>query len=56
MYVLNDRKTAAVRRSVRLGRRAAGEIEVLDGLNDGDDVIVSGYKRFGDATSLNITK
>ncbi len=55
VFVLNKSGDTAVRRSVRLGRRAAGQVEVLDGLKDGESVIVSGYKRFGDATSLNVT-
>ena len=54
-YVLDADGAGAQRRAVRLGRRAAGRIEVLDGLRAGERVIVSGVRRFGDAQRLRIT-
>lgn len=54
VYVLDARGDAAERRPVRLGRRAAGHIEVLDGLRAGERVVVSGVRRYGDAQRLRI--
>ena len=55
VYVLAADGASAQRRAVRLGRRAAGRIEVLDGLRPGEHVVVSAVRRFGDATRLRIT-
>jgi HlyD family secretion protein len=55
VYVLDADGAGAQRRTVRLGRRAAGRIEVLDGLRTGERVIVSGVRRFGDASRLRVT-
>jgi HlyD family secretion protein len=46
----------AERRTVRLGRRNDTQVEVLSGLAAGEDVIVSGYTRFGKAERLELTK
>jgi HlyD family secretion protein len=54
VYVLNARADAAERRPVRLGRRAAGRIEALDGLRAGEQVVVSSVRRYGDAQRLRI--
>jgi len=54
VYVVDDDGRGAQRRAVRLGRRAAGKIEVLAGLRAGERVVVSGVHRFGDATRLRI--
>lgn len=39
----------AEKRNIRTGRQNPDEIEVLDGLNEGDEVIISGYSEFGKA-------
>lgn len=44
----------AVRRPVRLGAASLSEIEVLDGLQPGDRVVVSGSDQFGDADKVRI--
>jgi len=54
VYVLDADGAGAQRRVVRLGRRAAGRIEVLAGLRAGEQVIVSSVRRFGDAPRLRI--
>ncbi|MEJ6000829.1 efflux RND transporter periplasmic adaptor subunit [Paucibacter soli] len=54
VYVLDAKGSLAERRTVRLGRRAAGRIEVLDGLAPGERVIVSRVRQYGDATVLNL--
>jgi len=54
VYVQDGQAGAAERRAVRLGRRAAGRIEVLDGLRAGEQVVVSGVRRYGNAQRLRI--
>lgn len=54
VYVLTATGQSAERRNVRLGRRAAGRIEVLEGLDPGERVIVSKVRQFGDAKLLNL--
>jgi len=54
VYVLNAKGSQAERRNVRLGRRAAGRIEVLDGLATGERVVVSKVRQYGDAALLNL--
>jgi HlyD family secretion protein len=52
VYVLEADGRHAERRSVQLGRRAAGRIEVLAGLREGEQVIVSSVRGFRDAKTL----
>lgn len=54
VYVLDAAGKSAERRTVRLGRRAAGRVEVLEGLNVGDRVIVSKVRQYGDAKQLSL--
>jgi HlyD family secretion protein len=56
VFVLDNAGERAARRPVRLGRRAGGQIEVLEGLKAGDRVIVSAYKQFDEAQQLRIEK
>jgi HlyD family secretion protein len=51
-YVVNG--SVAVRRAVRLGASSLAEIEVLDGLQPGDRLVVSGSDLFGDASKVRI--
>jgi HlyD family secretion protein len=44
VFVVTPDGTAAVRRTVRLGRKNPDNVEVLDGLRPGERVIVSGYE------------
>ena len=46
--------STAVRRPVQLGASSLSEIEVLDGLKEGDRVVVSGSDLFGDADEVKI--
>ena len=55
VYVLDADGASAQRRAVRLGRRAAGRVEVLAGLQAGERVVVSSVRRFGDAQRLRIS-
>lgn len=54
VYVLSADGSKAERRNVRLGRRAAGQIEVLEGLAPNDRVIVSKVRQFGEVKTLNL--
>ena len=55
MFVVSDSGQQAVRRSVRLGRRNSKYIEVLDGLEAGEDVITSPYSSFKEMDKLTLT-
>lgn len=52
-YVLNG--AVAERRAVSLGASSISQIEVLDGLQVGDRVVVSGSDQFGDAQTVKIS-
>ncbi|WP_215223984.1 efflux RND transporter periplasmic adaptor subunit [Echinicola shivajiensis] len=48
VFVLNNSGDKAQKRNIRLGRKNPDHFEVLEGLNEGDKVVVSGYENFGD--------
>ncbi|MDX2285624.1 MAG: efflux RND transporter periplasmic adaptor subunit [Bacteroidia bacterium] len=52
VYVLDPGGQAARKRSIRLGRQSDRFFEVLEGLQPGEQVILSGYEAFGDADVL----
>lgn len=52
VYVVDPSSGNARKRTVRLGRQNPNYYEVLDGLQTGDVVIVSGYENFGDKDEL----
>ncbi|MEO0461014.1 MAG: efflux RND transporter periplasmic adaptor subunit [Myxococcota bacterium] len=54
VFVVNQDRTEARRRSVRLGRRNARYIEVLEGLDEGELVITSAYTSFAEAERLDL--
>ena len=55
LFVVAPDGKSAVRRNVRLGRRNSRFIEVLDGLQPGEKVVVSPYTGFLDKDRLQIT-
>ncbi len=55
VYVLNQEGTEALKRSVRIGRQNPRYFEVLEGLNPGEKIIVSGYEMFGDNERIVLT-
>jgi len=55
VFVVSPDGEQAVRRNVRMGRRNARFIEVLDGLEPGEQVITSPYSAFLDKDRLNLT-
>jgi HlyD family secretion protein len=56
VFVLGRDGETVTRRPIRLGRRSSSQVEVLDGLAAGEQVIVSGYTAFGKAERLQLTK
>ncbi len=53
-YVV-DANGTAVRRAIRTGTSSLNAVEILDGLQPGDRVVVSGSDQFGDAPRIRIT-
>jgi HlyD family secretion protein len=53
-FVLGPDGRHAERRELKLGRRADGVIEVLGGLQPGEQVVVSPYRAFTGASALDI--
>jgi len=51
-YVMDG--STAVRRPVRLGVSSLSAVEVLDGLQPGDRIVVSGSDQFGDAEKVKV--
>ena len=54
VFVVAPDGGSAVKRNVRLGRRNADYIEVLDGLEPGERVITSPYTGFADKDRLDL--
>ncbi len=55
MFVVDEEGGEAVKRNVRLGRRNSRHIEVLEGLERGELVIVSPYSSFREMDRLQIS-
>jgi len=56
VYVLEADGRHAVRRAIRSGRRSHRQLEVLEGLKEGERIIVSSYKAFGESKKLELSK
>jgi HlyD family secretion protein len=56
VFVVAADGRSAVKRQVRLGRRNAEQIEVLDGLDPGERVITSPYTGFADKDRLDLSQ
>lgn len=52
VYVVDPSGKIAVKRNIRLGRQNTKYYEVLEGLNAGDEVIVSSYEGYGEKDKL----
>ncbi|MDR2083511.1 MAG: HlyD family efflux transporter periplasmic adaptor subunit [Bacteroidales bacterium] len=48
IYVINSEGTKATKRNIRIGRQNPNYYEVLEGLEPGEKVIISGYDNYGD--------
>ena len=55
VFVLNESGDAAFRRDIRVGRRNNRFVEVIDGLEQGDRVITSGYGQMTDMERIQLT-
>lgn len=55
VFVVNAEGSEAVKRSVKLGRRNSRHIEVLDGLELGEEVVTSPYSSFKEMDRLQLT-
>jgi HlyD family secretion protein len=56
IFVVTPDGGGAIKRNVRLGRRNAEFIEVLEGLEAGEKVLTSPYTGYTDKTRLDLTK
>ncbi|HVK72675.1 MAG TPA: efflux RND transporter periplasmic adaptor subunit [Kofleriaceae bacterium] len=56
VFVVSSDHRYAVRRTVRLGRRNPQQIEVLDGLSVGEEIVTSPYTNYLDMDRLELTK
>ncbi len=52
IYVLDNSGKYALKRDIRIGRQNAKYYEILDGLEPGEKVIVTGYENFGDGNKV----
>ncbi|HEY4291728.1 efflux RND transporter periplasmic adaptor subunit [Luteibacter sp.] len=53
-YVVND--AMADRRDIRVGASSIDKVEILDGLKEGDKIVISGADTFGDAKHVAISR
>ena len=44
----------AVKRPVRVGASSINAVEIIDGVQEGDRIVVSGADQFGDAETISI--
>lgn len=56
MFVVSSDGTTAIRRSVKLGRRNSRYIEVLEGLEVGEEVVTSPYSSFKEMDRLTLNE
>ena len=52
VFRLNESHTHAVRVPVSIGRQNPRHFEILEGLNPGDEIIITGYDRIADADEV----
>lgn len=56
VFVVGRDKESVIRRNVQVGRRSNTQIEILSGLELGEDVIISGYAQYGKTERLQLTR
>jgi HlyD family secretion protein len=52
VYLISEDRKSAYRTNIRTGRQNPRDVEVLEGLRDGDWIITSGYDSFNEVDSL----
>ena len=55
-FVLSADGNSAHRRAIRVGRKSNSQVEVLDGIAQGERVVVSSYASFGKVAQLRLVK
>ena len=56
VFVMNESKTEARKRNVKMGRQNPDYIEVLEGLETGETIITSSYDTYSDYDQIQITR
>ncbi|GAB2912586.1 efflux RND transporter periplasmic adaptor subunit [Rheinheimera gaetbuli] len=54
VYVLDSNSALARKQAVTLGKQSANQIEIVSGLKAGDQVIISGYRDFAQADTIQL--
>lgn len=54
IYVIDPSGDFAVKRTIKIGKQNPQYYEILEGLEPGEDVIISGYEAFGDNDRLSL--
>ena len=54
VYVLDSNSAVARKQAVTLGKQSANQIEIVSGLKAGDQVIISGYRDFAQADTIQL--
>ena len=52
VYIIDPATNRATKRDIRVGRQNPNYYEVIQGLNEGDVVIISSYENFGNKDEL----
>ena len=56
IYVIDRTHNKAVKREIKTGRQNADAYEILDGLDEGEEVITSTYKNYNNIDQLLLGK
>lgn len=54
VYVLDSKTAVARKQAIRLGKQSANQIEIVSGLDAGDQVIISSYRDFAQADTIQL--
>lgn len=54
VYVVNENGKQADRRNITMGRNTPAQVEIIQGLNEGETVIVSSYSNFNQLNTITI--
>lgn len=54
VYVIDNKSSTAKKRKIKLGLQNPMYYEIISGLDNGDEVIISSYDQFGNADQINI--
>lgn len=54
VFLLNEDGSEAIKHPIQIGRQNPKYYEVLEGLKDGDQIVISSYELFGDSDKLKL--